>query len=186
MSDHLRRGTLILAVALVGAGAFVASPSLGDADDTRSRVDRMYADYKENSFSEIPDLEIAEAVDFADSLEATASTDDDVVWLDVRDPRERRISVLPGAIDRETYEDRRQDLEGRPVIVYCTIGYRSGLTARDLRRQGIEAHNLAGGILAWAHEGGDVVDGRTGAPTRRVHVYGWRWNLLPDGWQGVW
>jgi len=173
------------ALALV-TSAIVPTVSSADDAETRARVEDMYADYKARSFSEIPDVEIDAARALADSLDATPSPDDDVVWLDVRDHRERRISILPGALDLETYEDRRDELEGRPVVVYCTIGYRSGLAARELRRRGVEAHNLAGGILAWAHADGHVVDGRTGGDTHRVHVYGWRWNLLPDGWTGVW
>ena len=178
-------GATFLVVAL--AVLPLVAPSIArSGDDDAVRVERMYQDYKERSFAELPDVEVARAAALADSLAATDATADDVVWLDVRDARERRISVLPGAIDRETYEDRREELAGRPVIVYCTVGYRSGLAARDLRRQGVDAHNLAGGILAWAHADGEVLDGRTGEPTRRVHVYGWRWNLLPDGWKAVW
>lgn len=169
---------------VVAAGAVV--PSLAGDGDNAARVAQMYEDYRERSFASIPDLEVERAVAYADSLEATDAAADDVVWIDVRDPRERRISTIPGAIDRSTYEERRDDLEGRPVIVFCTVGYRSGLAARDLRRQGVEAHNLAGGILAWAHADRTVVDGRTGEPTRRVHVFGWRWNLLPEGWKAVW
>ena len=158
----------------------------GDTDENRARVEQMYADYREDSFSELPDLTVAEARSVADSLAATASPDDDVIWLDVRDARERRISGLPDAIDQQTFVRNREDWADRPVVVYCTVGYRSGLSARELRRKGVEAWNLAGGILAWAHEGGRVLDGRTGEPTRRVHVYGWRWNLLPEGWKAVW
>lgn len=176
---------IAILVAILVVGSVFAPPSV-HGDDARTRIARMYSDYKENAFSEIPDLAIDDARALADSLAETSTRGDDVVWLDVRAPRERRISQLPGAIDRETYEKRRADLAGHPVIAYCTIGYRSGLAARDLRRQGVDAYNMAGGILAWAHEGGDVVDGRTGEPTRRVHVYGWRWNLLPEGWKGVW
>ena len=45
---------------------------------------------------------------------------------------------------------------------------------------------LVGGLLGWAHAGGEVVDPGTLEPTRRIHVYGRRWNLLPAGWSGVW
>lgn len=180
-----RRVRAVAVLLLVGAAVAVV-PSVADDGDNAARVARMYEDYRERSFAGIPDLEVGRAVAYADSLEETPIETDDVVWLDVRDPRERRISTLPEAIDRSTYEERRDALAGRPVIVFCTVGYRSGLAARDLRRQGIEAHNLAGGILAWAHADRTVVDGRTGEPTRRVHVFGWRWNLLPEGWTAVW
>jgi hypothetical protein len=33
--------------------------------------------------------------------------------------------------------------------------------------------------------GGELADA-TGAPTRRLHVYGERWNLAADGYETVW
>ena len=173
------RALVALALALTVVSGVGHQVRAGGAE-TRERVHRMYEEYRERSFAELPDVGVAEALAFADTNAA------EVVWLDVRDAREQRVSVLPGAVDRKTYREHREEWKDRPVIVYCTVGYRSGLAARDLRRQGIDAHNLAGGILAWVHEGGEVLDGRTGEPTRRVHVYGWRWNLLPDGWTAVW
>lgn len=35
------------------------------------------------------------------------------------------------------------------LCVYSTVGLRSGKVAKDLRRGGINAFNLAGSILAW-------------------------------------
>ena len=165
---------LVLVVPTLALGASAADP---DAE-TAARVQRMYEEYRARSFPDLPDLDVDEARALADTAE--------VVWLDVRGARERRVSVLPGAVDRRTYEQHREEWARRPVVVYCTVGYRSGVAAQELRNGGVEAFNLAGGILAWVHADGRVVDGRDGEPTRRVHVYGWRWNLVPRGWKGVW
>ncbi len=102
------------------------------------------------------------------------------ILLDVRSDEERAVSVIAGAV-----VDASAIPAGAEVVVYCTIGLRSGHAARDLRQRGINALNLRGGILAWLAAGGTVVDA-TGAPVRRVHVYGRRWNVLPDDVEAVW
>jgi len=44
--------------------------------------------------------------------------------------------------------------------------------------------NLRGGLLAWVHDGGKVYD-RNGE-TRRIHVYGRKWDLGPKDYEAVW
>ena len=90
------------------------------------------------------------------------------------------MSVILGAVF-----DADLIAAGAEVIVYCTVGLRSGKTARQLRERGINALNLRGGILAWLAAGGALVDAQ-GAPTNRVHVYGRRWNAVPEGFEAVW
>jgi rhodanese-related sulfurtransferase len=41
----------------------------------------------------------------------------------------------------------------RPVIFYCRSGNRSGMAAAAFREAGYDAHNMAGGILAWVDAG---------------------------------
>jgi rhodanese-related sulfurtransferase len=41
----------------------------------------------------------------------------------------------------------------RPVVVYCLSGGRSAWASTALRASGFDAHNLAGGILAWVAAG---------------------------------
>lgn len=100
--------------------------------------------------------------------------------LDVRTPRERAVSIIPGAVTELGTQP-----PGTRVVVYCTIGLRSGIRARELRAQGLEAVNLRGGILSWLAEGGQLVDAE-GQPTRAVHVYGRRWDAVPDDVDSVW
>jgi hypothetical protein len=71
------------------------------------------------------------------------------------------------------------------IVVYCTIGVRSGRYTKKLIRKGFDAHNLAGGVLAWAHSGGEFVDLK-GNRTDTVHVYGEEWDLLPPGYMSTW
>ena len=132
----------------------------------------MFAEVKAR-YSEVPVIDRAEV----EALGARA------VLVDVRPERERAVSTIPGAITEEAFAALPAESD-RVIIAYCTIGERSGRFARDLVGNGVDARNLTGGILGWAFDGGELVD-RAGEPTKRAHVYGDRWNLLPEGWVGV-
>jgi adenylyltransferase/sulfurtransferase len=77
----------------------------------------------------------------------------EVRLLDVRTPQEHAICRLEGAqlIPIQQLPQRWQELgsEGE-IIVYCHTGVRSAHAAAFLRRQGLAAHNLIGGIEAWS------------------------------------
>lgn len=106
------------------------------------------------------------------------------ILVDARTEEERAVSMLPGAITPGALDQLPPDAQ-RVVVVYCTIGMRSAELTRRLREQGRDAYNLRGGVLAWAGAGGRFVD-PAGGSTRRVHVYGARWNHLPGGFEPVW
>ena len=107
-----------------------------------------------------------------------------VIFVDTRKPSEMAVSVLPGAITQDEFTKHPERLFGKTVVAYCTISYRSGIFAREEAERGIEVLNLKGGILAWILEGGQVNDAQ-GKPTRRVHVYGEKWDFAPSGWESV-
>ncbi len=78
--------------------------------------------------------------------------------IDVREADEVASGMLDGA-RRVTPDslltmlaDQHAGLH-RQVIVYCASGKRSRLVAARLREEGIEAHSLAGGFLAWKAAG---------------------------------
>lgn len=107
------------------------------------------------------------------------------VVVDNRAARERAVSFIPGSITKRDFEqapDRYRDL---PVLVYCTVGCRSGKYATSLRARGFDARNLGGGVLGWAFAEQEFVT-PDGDGTRRVHVYARRWNALPPGYEAVW
>jgi hypothetical protein len=39
-------------------------------------------------------------------------------------------------------------------------------------------------MLAWVHEGGKVIDQK--GETKRIHVYGRKWNLAPASFEPIW
>ena len=115
---------------------------------------------------------------------ATNSTADAIVLVDVRTPQERQVSMLPGAIDSERFEQHQDAYLNKTIIVYCTIGYRSGLYTQTLREQGFDAYNLREGILGWTHINGKLVDAHN-RPTRQVHVYSSNWRFAVRDYDAV-
>ena len=92
--------------------------------------------------------------------------------LDVRSEEEFGTSHLPGAIriDYRRPLSRGQAVvdPARPVVVYCSAGYRSSVVARKLRQAGFaEVLNLEGGIFAWGNAGLPLE--RDGRPASAVH-----------------
>jgi rhodanese-related sulfurtransferase len=128
-------------------------------------------------------------VDARDLMDATGQPLSDVVLVDLRTISERQVSVLPGAVSTTNAEGLQAAVldatrAGKRVVLYCTIGYRSGRAAEQLNKNGAAVSNLRGGILAWTHAGGSLHD-LQGAPTKRVHVFGHKWDLLPEGFESV-
>lgn len=104
--------------------------------------------------------------------------------LDARSTAEYAVSHLPGAV-RIGYEDfpatslatLRTD---RPLLLYCSIGVRSGRIADSLRSRGFaEVYNLHGGIFAWA-EAERPLRNAEELPTDTVHGYSRLWVSLTN------
>jgi rhodanese-related sulfurtransferase len=76
-----------------------------------------------------------------------------VLLLDVREPQEHEFCALPGSVLIPLGElvSRVEEVPAdTPVVVYCHHGVRSLSGAAILRRAGIEAASLAGGIDRWS------------------------------------
>ncbi|KAI3436139.1 hypothetical protein D9Q98_002196 [Chlorella vulgaris] len=112
----------------------------------------------------------------------------DVTVVDVRQPDEVAVSMIPGSLTAAEFEARKNDLKDKTVVCYCTVGYRSSAYAAKLRSAGIEAKNLEGGIVRWSQKGLPLVtrkDGGEEQETKRIHVYGPTWALQPDDYEPV-
>ena len=104
--------------------------------------------------------------------------------VDVRTPEEQNVSIIAGAIDQVSFERNQADYQNQKIIVYCTIGYRSGFYTRLLRKNGFDAYNLSEGVLGWTHINGRLLDHK-GQPTKQVHVYSRPWNLGVEHYTAV-
>ena len=93
-----------------------------------------------------------------------------LLW-DVRRADEFSVSHLPNAIrvSPETTDVELKDIipeNNQPIIVYCSVGYRSAKMALRLKALGhTNVSNLEGAIFAWATEGHPLEGGNT------VHPY---------------
>jgi len=152
----------------------LSSDDLSDGDK-RQKVEDMYKGYKKQ-FPDVRDISAQKAMILAAERKA--------VMIDIREPREQQVSMLPGAITEKEFMKDPAKYKDTVKIVYCTISYRSGKFAQQLMKKGIPVYNLRGGILAWVHEGGKVYD--QNGETDRIHVYGRRWDLGPQRYQAVW
>lgn len=102
--------------------------------------------------------------------------------LDTREPDEYHISHLPGArhigfskFHLKTLQNLPQNT---PIIVYCSVGYRSGKIGQKLTAAGYtHVHNLRGGIFAWANQGHPLLDHENN-PTKTVHGYNRKWSEI--------
>jgi adenylyltransferase/sulfurtransferase len=110
-----------------------------------------------------PGQEEAGAVDNISVSELKVLLDGDtsgLVLIDVRNPPEAEIAVIPGAvlipldqIENGTAVERIQQLAaGKTLYAHCKLGGRSAKALIALKRAGIEGINVAGGIDAWSQE----------------------------------
>jgi rhodanese-related sulfurtransferase len=158
---------------LTASALCVLALQLGCSEELTWRaVDRMI----EANFPDVPAIT-------TDSLaqRLSDSTATRPVLLDARSPAEYDVSHLPGAHrvppDADTIAGLDTLSRDAPIVVYCSVGYRSARITSRLQKQGFtNVSNLKGSIFRWANEGRTVV--RNGNPVRTVHPYDNTWGRL--------
>ncbi len=106
---------------------------------------------------------------------------DKPLLLDTRETDEYAVSHLAGAIPSTSLEDAQQVLvnvgKDYPIVVYCSVGYRSAKLAEKLQSAGfVNVYNLEGSIFQWANSGGSVFRGQDEVFV--VHPYNRVWGRL--------
>jgi hydroxyacylglutathione hydrolase len=91
-------------------------------------------------------------------IEAAARLREQDDWqiVDVRTAEERPDGVIEGdvLIPLDELSARAGEIDpARPSLIYCRSGSRSAMAVAALRAAGYDAHNLAGGMLAWLEAG---------------------------------
>ena len=76
--------------------------------------------------------------------------------IDVRRSYEHDAGHIAGSRNIEMNDLTAQSdsiPKGRPVVFYCRGGSRSAMAAEAFSQAGFDAHNMTGGIAAWAEQG---------------------------------
>jgi rhodanese-related sulfurtransferase len=154
-------------------------PPKAPKDETRLERCKRLSDFYTLLYDDVPILT-------SQQLLAMMKDDENVLLVDVRTNDETQVSMLPGAMTMHEFEAGIHD-STKTVVVYCTVGYRSGFHARrwqSSERSAQPIYNLDG-ILAWAHQQGPLVDPTTREPTNRVHTYSAKWDCLHPDYRAV-
>ena len=101
--------------------------------------------------------------------------------LDARTRAEYEVSHLRAAVlidpGRPSLRPLARLPKDAPLVVYCSVGYRSARLAHWLAAQGYSnVRNLSGSLFQWANEDRPIF--RDGRPTTEVHPYDRRWGLM--------
>ncbi len=142
-----------------------------------------------NVNSEDFDKKIAKTINFSIpvmGVEDLKEMQEDVILLDARPQSEFDVSHIKGAKRIGFRKLDKSQLEGidkdEPIVVYCSIGYRSEKVGEKLKKMGFtNVYNLYGSIFEWVNQGNEVVD-KDEATTTKVHTYNKRWSKwVEDG-----
>lgn len=101
------------------------------------------------------------------------------VIVDVREEDEFAVSHLQDSLNLVSGEAIAEQFPDRdtPIVVYCSVGYRSAGVAQDLARLGYtNVRNLHHSIFAWADLGLPMVNAE--GKTEKVHPFNRAWGRL--------
>ncbi|MEO6741546.1 MAG: rhodanese-like domain-containing protein [Chthoniobacteraceae bacterium] len=162
----MRRWKIIL------CGAAVLGLAVGNygwsMTDGEEGMAKMFATVR-REFPRVPQLSTAELAAWMANKDRSQPQ-----VLDVREAAEFDVSHLHGALRVEPDASAANVLArvdpARPIVVYCSVGYRSSkLAQRLIDAGGKSVSNLEGSIFAWANEGRPLE--KDGHPVRTVHPY---------------
>ncbi len=112
--------------------------------------------------------------------------------LDAREKDEFNTGHIQGATfvgyDRFDMESVKHLDKDKPVVVYCSIGYRSEKIGEKLQKAGFtKVYNLHGSLFEWVNQGNPLVDAQ-GKPTQNIHTYNKNWSqwVLNERYKKVW
>jgi len=152
----------------------------------------VLASYTTSLRAKFPDVSTLSPAELAGWMNDSARTLP--LLLDVREENEFAVSHLLGArrAENDAVAQLRQlgATNETPIVVYCSVGYRSALMARKLQKAGFNnVRNLEGSIFAWANEGRPLVN--SNGTTSGAHPFNilwgryldkskWHWKPEPD------
>ena len=130
-----------------------------------------------NTFPDVKQLQTAELQSWL-----TNSKGKPAILIDARRKEEFHVSHISGAKNipynsKDPLKFLTNIKPDNPIVVYCSVGYRSSILARKLQTLGFkDVHNLEGSIFKWANEGRQLVQDHT--IVHKVHPYNTHWGRL--------
>ena len=111
----------------------------------------------------------------------TAPDSEPIIIIDTREKEEFRVSHITGAMnipyDKDPLKHLTDIKPDSPIVVYCSVGYRSSILAGKLQDMGLkEVYNLEGSIFKWANVDRLLVQGKV--TVHKVHPYNTHWGDL--------
>lgn len=112
------------------------------------------------------------------------------IVFDVREKNEFDVSHLPQAIqvdpeisNQSFISSYKEQVTGKNIVFYCSVGQRSSVLASRLKPALIEqgatkVYNLKGGVFRWSNEKKELIQDKK--PTQFIHPYNPLWGLLLD------
>jgi rhodanese-related sulfurtransferase len=102
-----------------------------------------------------------------------------VLFLDTREQEEYQVSHIKNAVWVGYRDFSLQRVAGipkqTPLVVYCSVGYRSERVGEKLLQAGFtRVHNVYGSLFEWVNQGYPVFTDQT-KETTRVHAYSRSW-----------
>jgi len=118
------------------------------------------------------------------AAQLTKLESNNVLLLDIRERDEFLVSHLPGAIQINPADmslaalTNLEDISGKQIIVYCSVGRRSSefadrLQSELMTRGAVSVSNLEKGAFGWHNERRQFVD--SNGPTDAIHPYNDFW-----------
>ena len=107
--------------------------------------------------------------------------------LDARTAKEFAVSHIQGAVNAPDVDSAIKLIgdsgigKNDRVLIYCSLGYRSGNLIRELQQQGYTGLiNMEGSLFEWVEKDYPVY--QAGSPVTKVHPYNLWWgkNLRSD------
>ena len=115
------------------------------------------------------------------SVETAAKLHGKSVFLDAREESEYEVSHIADAqfvgYDHFDINSVKDIPKNKPIIVYCSVGYRSEKISEQLIAAGYtDVHNMYGGLFEWKNQDYKVIDS-TGNQTKKVHAFNKSWGV---------
>ena len=150
---------------------FVSSATLAQSAGTSARCINPKFDKTVNGYLDFT-VPVLSVTDLSENLK-------NYILLDAREMEEYKVSHIPGAIhvgyDTFDISNHTHLDKNKPVLLYCSIGYRSEKVAEKFQKAGFKnVFNLYGSIFEWANRGYTLEDNE-GKQTKRIHTYNKKW-----------